>query len=867
MRQGNGTELLGMNDPRSATIGVIYVSPNDDRKSVLAAILTQEKLGRKDIVIDLPQSNNVFQSSQDFKDLEKDVARKSRARIIFITTDDAADYARQRQFAVFPTLDSYTQSLDANTVNDKKEAPERRLPFFGRKSKPLNQGAAVAGGAVAGAAAASALSNAGQGTRMAGQPANAGAAQTNIDEPDGQGATQISPRRGSAPSVPPASAASTSTIDDDDAIDDAPSVPVRHGPGAAGVAGAAAAGAAGGFLVGETLRPGQANPSLDSAGPTPLKSAPPNTPAVAAVSPSSQASAPPATPTTNPSEPAAGGEAGGDPGIIDLRPVPRGGNRSTVDLQGSAAAAGAAQATRSIESPPSRGAARRRNGGGAAVAGLAAGGLLGAAAASSAPAGAPTAASGGASGAAAARPNGGGQPPQRGAPPGRGRRGNTPPRRRRALLLLLLLLLLTALISGFVYSSINPGGFQSIIVRPFSNLVPAGLQANPTTITIVPDSKEVQDSYVMQAVTTQANADQLQVSMRNLSIAPNAQNKTVPGTGRGQIPAVVAKGRLTFINGSFSPFTVGAGTVISASNGVSVVTDVPASIPANTPGGASGTISVPAHATTAGTAGNLDQGSISRACCAAAGFVFVKNDAAFTGGVDAQTYTVVRQGDVDAAATPLEATLTQEASTQFKQQLKPNEKLVSDPTCNSNVQVPPGTVGDQGHNIASTTITVTAKCTGVAYDQGGAQAVAKDRLQKKANIDPGQGYSLVGNIVTGVSVSKVNPDSISLLVNARGIWAYQFDTAKEQALAKQLAGKKLTDAQSFLNAQRGINNAKIATKGDTLPTDPTQITFTIQKVPGESVSSTGDNGSSNPSSTPASVSGNGLVPSGKDTSA
>ena len=865
MRQGNGTELLGMNDPRSATIGVIYVSPNDDRKSVLAAILTQEKLGRKDIVIDLPQANNAFQNAQDFKDLEKDVARKLQAKIIFITTDDAADYARQRQFAVFPTLDSYTQSLDANTVNDKKETPERRLPFFGRKSKPLNQGAAVAGGAVAGAAAASALSNAGQGNaRTVGQPTNAGAAQTNIDEPDGQGATQMSPRRGSASSAPPAPAASTSTIDDDDAIDGAPSVPVRHGPGAAGMAGAAAAGAAGGFLVGETLRPGQA--ALDSAGPTPLKSAPPNTPAVAAVSPSSQASAPPATPTTNPSEPATGGEAGGDPGIIDLRPVPRGGNRSTVDLQGSAAAAGAAQATRSIEPPPSRGATRRRNAGGAAVAGLAAGGLLGAAAASSAPAGAPTAASGGA-GATAARPNSGGQPPQRGAPPGRGRRGNTPPRRRRALLLLLLLLLLTALISGFVYSSINPGGFQSIIVRPFSNLVPAVLQANPTTITIVPDSKEVQDSYVMQAVTTQANADQLQVSMRNLNIAPNAQNKTVAGTGNGTIAAVVARGRLTFINGSFAPYTVASGTVISAPTGVSVVTEQPAAIPAGVPGGANGSISVPAHAVTAGTVGNLDQGSINKICCSTGASIFVRNDAAFTGGVDPKTYTFVRQGDVNATATPLEATLTQEASMQFKQQLKPNEKLVSDPTCNSNVQVPPGTVGDQGHNIAATTITVTAKCTGVAYDQGGAQAVAKDRLQKKANIDPGQGYSLVGNIVTSVSVSKVNPDSISLLVNARGIWAYQFDTAKEQALAKQLAGKKLTDAQSFLNAQHGINNAKIATKGDTLPTDPTQITFTIQKVPGESANSTGDNGSSNPSSTPASVSGNGLVPSGKDISA
>ncbi len=49
MRQGDGADLLGANDPRSASIGIIYVAPTDDRQSVLAAILTQDKLGRKQV--------------------------------------------------------------------------------------------------------------------------------------------------------------------------------------------------------------------------------------------------------------------------------------------------------------------------------------------------------------------------------------------------------------------------------------------------------------------------------------------------------------------------------------------------------------------------------------------------------------------------------------------------------------------------------------------------------------------------------------------------------------------------------------------------------------------------------------------------
>ena len=35
MRQGNGSDLLGLKDPRSTKIGIIYVGPNDDRKNVL----------------------------------------------------------------------------------------------------------------------------------------------------------------------------------------------------------------------------------------------------------------------------------------------------------------------------------------------------------------------------------------------------------------------------------------------------------------------------------------------------------------------------------------------------------------------------------------------------------------------------------------------------------------------------------------------------------------------------------------------------------------------------------------------------------------------------------------------------------------
>ena len=112
MRQGNGSDLLGANDPRSATIGVIYVAQTDDRESVLAAILTQEKLGRKQIAIVLPGQNRAFQRPIDFEGL-KNMRRKLQAQLIIVAPQGSspAEFARQRRFTFFSSLESYGRSL------------------------------------------------------------------------------------------------------------------------------------------------------------------------------------------------------------------------------------------------------------------------------------------------------------------------------------------------------------------------------------------------------------------------------------------------------------------------------------------------------------------------------------------------------------------------------------------------------------------------------------------------------------------------------------------------------------------------------------------------------------------------------------
>ena len=146
MRQGDGTDLLGPSDPRSASIGVIYVAPNDDRQSVLTAILTQDKLGFKQVIVVLPDQNKAFQRPIDFEGL-KNMRRGLKAEIVFIAPSGPgpAEYARQRRFPVYTSLEAFSQSIRLETVaaGNSHTSGKRGLFGLGRKQE-IAAGVAVA---------------------------------------------------------------------------------------------------------------------------------------------------------------------------------------------------------------------------------------------------------------------------------------------------------------------------------------------------------------------------------------------------------------------------------------------------------------------------------------------------------------------------------------------------------------------------------------------------------------------------------------------------------------------------------------------------------------------------------------------------
>ncbi len=165
MRQSDGADLLGADNPHSSDIGIIYVSPNDDRQSVLTAILTQDKLGRKQIAIVLPDKNRAFQRPVDFDGL-KNMRLGLMAQLVFISSNDssATEFARQRRFPVYSSLEEYTETLheefqDQGTpglasVEDEKTEPPLAAPtpatqedtiIQSKKSSPKGPGGAKSG--------------------------------------------------------------------------------------------------------------------------------------------------------------------------------------------------------------------------------------------------------------------------------------------------------------------------------------------------------------------------------------------------------------------------------------------------------------------------------------------------------------------------------------------------------------------------------------------------------------------------------------------------------------------------------------------------------------------------------------------------
>jgi hypothetical protein len=342
------------------------------------------------------------------------------------------------------------------------------------------------------------------------------------------------------------------------------------------------------------------------------------------------------------------------------------------------------------------------------------------------------------------------------------------------------------------------------------------------TVTIVPVSKAITATGSLTVVTGPANAAQHEIPGRLLSTITMSQAERIPTTGVGHQDAQAAHGTITFSNAAPSVQMVSAGTLLVGADGVQVVTDSEAVIPAgNLTTGRYGQVTVSAHAVLAGPAGNIAAHDIYGQCCRLN--VFAANSA-FTGGQDARTYPEVTAHDISTVASSLEKSLTRSMQAAFQPQVRSDETLITPLPCTPLVS-PDHQAGTEATEVQ---VTVSLICTGEVYRTSAYEAKVA-QLVTHAALPLGAGYAPTSTIQVSVTAVTYRPHgAVSLVVKAAGTWTYQVDQAERTEMLQRIAGKSKAQATSLLLAMPGVQSAAIEEeRGDQLPADPSRIQVMI----------------------------------------
>ncbi len=418
----------------------------------------------------------------------------------------------------------------------------------------------------------------------------------------------------------------------------------------------------------------------------------------------------------------------------------------------------------------------------------------------------------------------------------------------RYALIALAAVVVLALIGGGVYA------LPKLLVQP-----PAG--ATGATVTITPDSSLVQNTYTITGVTGTPDASKQQVQARTISVTTQPHSNTVNATGSGTTQGAHAAGTLIIYNwDTANPLSLSYGGSYPNNNGdgnapssIVIVLDAAVSLPVAPGPGSYSSTTIPAHVQQVGTIGNFPRAYFRSALAtphpaaipqSGGGGAFsylhgscfscweMDSYSAFSGGVDPQTYPVVAQSDIDNTANSLIQANQPNAQQVVQGQLQSNEQQVGTPQCQ------PNTSADHqaGDHASQVTVTVTFTCTGEAYDHDGAVALAKTLLTNQAASSPGAGYALVGQVqATQLSASADSQGTVTIIMEGKGVWVYQFSAPDQQNLAKLIAGKAKGDAIQTLLGQPGVAKVTIALtggNGQLLPAAAAHITVVIQPVTG-----------------------------------
>ncbi len=340
------------------------------------------------------------------------------------------------------------------------------------------------------------------------------------------------------------------------------------------------------------------------------------------------------------------------------------------------------------------------------------------------------------------------------------------------------------------------------------------------SITLIPVQTPESASSTLSVVLTGTGRSLAagQVPGRLLSTLTVSGERTVATTGMGHADAQAAHGTLTFYNAALYNQTIPAGTVLTGRDGVEVVTDSDAVIPA-----ASyptfGQMTIPAHAVQVGPSGNIAAGDVYGPCCRVNVSAI---SSAFVGGQNARSYPMVTHSDITNAVNTLTGSLTGSVQAALGTQVHADETLITPVPCTSQIHSS-ASVGEEATQV---TVQVSETCSGETYTTQAVQTVMTQQVTQVAQTRLGTGYTREGAIevtVQHVQVQTGPHGGLILQVTGMGVWAYQFTDAQLATLATRLVGMSRQQATAVLLTTPGVSQVAIPATIDTLPADASHI--------------------------------------------
>ena len=353
---------------------------------------------------------------------------------------------------------------------------------------------------------------------------------------------------------------------------------------------------------------------------------------------------------------------------------------------------------------------------------------------------------------------------------------------------ILLILLIMPRVLGI---SIFPAGFPLFGTAPIA------------TILITPQSKTVQDNYVLTA------SPQVKVPDLNAHTIPALQLKgsisakrTVQTNGTKTIPGLQARGTIELINNNNAPAFVAAQTMLTAASGIQFQTVQDAQIPARSQ---NNTINITVIAVAPGVSGNIPALTINGPCCGNG--ITVKNNAPFSGGVDAQTVRTVAQTDLDTVQKALVPGLERHLSQQLQKNLTSDEISIGTPVYS--VSTTSDNAIDTQANQVQVTITVSGILT--AYNRTLASSTAIKLLTSQATTQAGNSYQLQGTPGVGtISIVDVSKSGIIYLsVPVHGTWLYTLSSQQINTWPQYIKGATSAAALAYLHTRPGVSTVAI----------------------------------------------------------